>query len=284
MRYLLQGLVVVISSVVVAVAYNMFFMPHQMVSGGVAGLALLAGQVFGWPVGLQVLLYNIPILWFAWRYLGQKFLWLTVLGIGSLTLAVSLLPTRPVITDDPMLNAIFGGIVCGFGVGLAMRGGGSLGGMDVAMVAAHRRWSLPMGDFMLACNALIVALAGLRGDLKPVLYTLVAMFVTGKLIDLVTAGTVKKTVLIVTASPDLMVERIKLNLGRGVTMLDGKGAYTGEGRSILLCVVTRYELSQVKELVEAADPGAFMTVLDTDQVVGRFNPYHPLLKVTKTIA
>ena len=284
MRTLFQALVVVVASVVVAVAYNLFFMPHQMVSGGVAGLALLVGQVLGWPVGLQVMLYNIPILWFAWRSLGQKFLWLTILGIGSMTVVVTLLPVEPVLTDEPMLNAIFGGIVCGAGVGLAMRVGGSLGGLDVAMVAAHKRWSLPMGDFMMGCNALIVALAGLRGDLKPVLYTLVAMFFTGKMIDLVTAGTVKKTVLIVTAAPDLMVERIKLNLGRGVTMLDGKGAYTGEGRSVLLCVVTRYELSQMKEMIEAADSNAFMTVLDTDQVMGRFNPYHPLMKVTKTIA
>jgi uncharacterized membrane-anchored protein YitT (DUF2179 family) len=215
MRKFVQALIVVLGALIVAVGYNWFFMPHHLVSTGVAGVALLIAQVFGIPVGLQVMLYNIPILWWAWRDLGRTFLLLTIAGILSMTATVSLVPIRPIITDDPMLNAIFGGLVVGLGVGIAMRAGGSCGGLDVAAVALNRRFSLPMGDIMLAFNAVVVVLAGLQYDIKAVLYTLVAMFVTGKMVDVLTAGTVKKTVLMVTDQPDAVARRINAEMGRG---------------------------------------------------------------------
>lgn len=284
MRKLIQALMVIMGAFVVAVGYNWFFMPHHLVSTGVAGVALLIAQVFGIPVGLQVLLYNIPILWWAWRDLGRSFLLLTIAGIASMTLTVSLVPIRPVIADDPMLNAIFGGLVVGLGVGLAMRAGGSCGGMDVAVVTLNRRFSLPMGDIMLAFNAVVVLLAGLQYDVKTVLYTLVAMFVTGKMVDVLTTGTVKKTVLIVTSTAEAVARRINAEMGRGATVMDATGAYSQEARSVLLVVVTRMELAQVKEIALAEDPGAFIAILETDQVVGRFRPYNALTRTTRPIA
>jgi uncharacterized membrane-anchored protein YitT (DUF2179 family) len=284
MRNISQAIAVAFGAVLVAIGYNMFFMPHELVSGGVAGVALLVAQVFHVPVSLQVLVYNIPILWWAWRDVGRKFLFLTMAGIGALTLAVSLVPTRAAIPDDLMLNAIFGGLVVGIGVGIAMRAGGSCGGMDVAAVAVNRRFSIPMGDIMLAFNAIIIALAGMRGDLKSVLYTLIAMFVTGKMVDVVTSGTVKKTVMVVTSKAEALAKRINLEMGRGATVLDAMGAYSQASRNVMLCVVTRLELSQVKEIALAEDPGAFLVVLDTDQVVGRFRPYNMLTRSTKPTA
>lgn len=284
MRSISQAIIVVLGSVLVAIGYNWFFIPHHLVSGGVAGLALLIGQVLGWPVGLQVLIYNIPIMWWAWHDLGRRFLMLTIVGIVSLTVIVSLIPVRPVITDDPMLNAIFGGIVVGLGVGLAMRAGGSCGGMDVAAVAFNRRYSLPMGDVMLAFNTIIVGLAGLQGDLKVVLYTLIAMFVTGKMVDVVTAGTVKKTVLVISSQAEAVAKRVNAEMGRGATVLEGTGAYSQEVRQLLLIVVTRLELSQIKDIALAVDAAAFVVVLDTDQVVGRFRQYSLLTRSTRPIA
>ena len=283
MRTFTQGLIVTIGAALVAIGYNWFFMPHHLVSTGVAGLALLFAQVFGWSVGLQVFLYNIPILWWAWRDLGRRFLILTIVGITALTGIVSLIPVRPVITDDPLLNAIFGGLVVGLGVGIAMRAGGSCGGMDVAAVAFNKRLSLPMGDVMLAFNTVVIAAAGLQGDLKVVLYTLVAMFVTGKMVDVVTSGTVKKTVLVISEQSTEVAKRVNAEMGRGATVVDGVGAYSQATRQVLLCVVTRLELSQVKEIVLAVDPKAFMVVLDTDQVVGRFRAYNVLTRSTKPI-
>ena len=284
MRIVGQAILVVVGCVLVALGYNWFFMPHHLVSGGVAGLALFLGQTLGWPVGLQVLLYNVPILWWAWRDLGRKFLLLTIVGIGALTVIVSVIPVKPVITDDPMLNAIFGGIMVGLGVGIAMRAGGSCGGLDVAAVAFNRRLSIPMGDVMLFFNALVVGLAGLEGDIKVVLYTLISMFVTGKMVDVVTSGTVKKTVLIVTTNGDEMARRINEELGRGATALEATGAYSQESRRLLLCVVTRLELSRVKDLAQSVDPVAFVVVLDTDQVLGRFRQYDVLKRSTRPIA
>jgi len=284
MRQMSQAVLVIFGSALVAVGYNLFFIPHDLVSGGVAGVALLLGQLFDWHVGLQVLLYNVPIMWWAWRDLGRKFLILTAVGIAALTFVVSLVPVKAVVPDDPMLNAIFGGIMVGLGVGLAMRAGGSCGGLDVAAVAFNRRFSIPMGDIMLAFNAIVVALAGISGDLKNVLYTLVAMFVTGKMVDAVTSGTVKKTVMVITADAEAVARRINAEMGRGATVLDATGAFSGESRQVLLVVITRLELSQVKDIVSGVDPRAFLVVLDTDQVVGRFRPYDVLKRATRPIA
>ncbi|HEY8348151.1 MAG TPA: YitT family protein [Symbiobacteriaceae bacterium] len=264
---------VILGNFLVAVAYQWFFGPHHLVSGGVGGVALLLWQIFGWSTGLQVLVYNIPILLWGQKYLGRKFLLLTVLGIVSLSGILAVLPVQAVIPDDQMLNAIFGGIVLGAGTGLAIRSGGSTGGLDVLAVALNRRYSIPAGDVMLAVNAVIVSLAGLHNDLKVVLYTLIAMFVSGKMVDAVTAATSKKTILVVTDKAEQIARRVNEEMVRGVTILDATGAYSGAPRKILLCTVTRYELAQCKEIVAAVDPGAFLVVLSTDEVFGRFHGY-----------
>ncbi|HYF94261.1 MAG TPA: YitT family protein [Symbiobacteriaceae bacterium] len=281
MKYAAQAILVVIGSALVAVGFNYFFIPHSLVSGGVTGVALLVGQVFHLPVGLQVLIYNIPILWWAWRDLGRKFLILTLVGIGAMTLIITVVPVRAAIPDDAMLNAIFGGLVVGVGVGVAMRAGGSCGGLDVAAVAFNRRLSIPMGDVMLAFNAVILGLAALQGDLKTVLYTLIAMFVSGKMVDVITSGTVKKTVMIVSAHADEVAKRINADMGRGATMLEATGAYSQETRHMIFCVVTRLELAQVKEIALAVDRSAFVVVLDTDQVFGHFRQYSLLTRSTR---
>lgn len=281
MRNVMQAILVVVGTALVAAGYNLFFMPHNLVSGGVAGVALLVWQMFKLPVGLQVLVYNIPILWWAWRDLGRKFLLLTVVGIGAMTLILTVMPVYAAVPDDPMLSAIFGGLLVGIGVGIAMRAGGSCGGLDVAAVAFNRRFSIPMGDIMLGFNAIVVVLAGMTGDLKSVLYTLISMFVTGKMVDVVTSGTVKKTIMIVSTQAEEISRRINAEMGRGATMLEAVGAYSQETRHMIFCVVTRLELSQVKEIALGIDPGAFVVVLDTDQVIGRFRSYNVLTRTTR---
>jgi uncharacterized membrane-anchored protein YitT (DUF2179 family) len=265
----------------VGISFNWFFMPYHLVSGGLGGIALLLSQTLGWSTGLQLLIYNIPVLMVAQKYLGRQFLLFTILGIASLSVALAVLPVRTVIVGDPLLNAVFGGLISGAGVGLAMRAGGSTGGVDPILVALHRRFSLPMGDMMVVINAVIVAMAGLRGDMKAVLYTLIAMFVGGKAMDIITAGSVKKTVMIVTSQGAAVSQRIHAEMVRGVTVVDGRGAYSGVSRSVLLCVVTRYELSHIKQIVMAADADAFTAVLETESVTGRFRTYNPLVEGLK---
>lgn len=284
MRNVVQAILVVVGAALVAAGYNLFFIPHHLVSGGVAGVALLVHLITGLPVSIQVLLYNIPILWWAWRDVGRKFLMLTIIGIGSMTLFLSLIPIQAVVVDDPLLNSIFGGLVVGMGVGIAMRAGGSSGGLDVAAVAFNRRFSIPMGDVMLGFNAIIIFLAGMQGDLKAVLYTLVAIFVNGKMVDVVTSGTVKKTVMIVSHEAEAIARRINEEMGRGATMLDATGAYSQQMRHVIFCVLTRLELGQVKEIALSVDRAAFVVVLETDQVIGRFRNYNVLTRTTKPIS
>lgn len=282
MRNIIHVLTLLFGTFLIGIAYNCFFMPAHLVSGGVGGIALLLWQIFGWPVGLQMMILNIPILWFGGKYLGKRFLMLTILGILSLSLFNSILPIHPVVGDDPMLTAIFGGILAGAGIALTLRAGGSTGGLDIAMVALNQRFSLPMGDVILVCNGIIVAMAGVQGDLKIVLYTLIGMFVSGKMVDLMTSGSVKKTLLIVTSNATEVAQRINTDMRRGVTVMDAKGAYSGADRNLLLCAVTRYEVTQIKDIVREVDPCAFVVVLETDQVVGRFHGYNPLSRMAKT--
>ncbi|MGE5676154.1 MAG: YitT family protein [Mycobacterium leprae] len=283
MRSFGQAVSVIVGALLVAASYQWFYVPYHLVTGGVAGIALLTHQLLHWPIGLQVLVYNIPILWWGWRDHGRRFILLTVLGILSLTTFTTFLPQRMVIANDPMLNAIFGGLVNGIGAGLAFRASGSLGGLDVAVVSLNRRYSLPIGDLTMGFNALIVAALAITQDVKLALYTLVSMFVIGRLIDVITTGAVKKTALIVTSNPELVAERINHEMGRGVTRLEGVGAYSGESRSVLICVITRYELARVKEITAAADPQGFIAVLQTDQVSGRFAAYNFLKGATNLV-
>ncbi len=261
-----------------ALALRLFLVPANLASGGISGLAQIINYYTGWPIGVMILLGNLPLFLLGWRFLGgPRFAIRTGLAILLLSFftdaLVFFLPPDG-ITQDLVLNALFGGLISGIGFGLVYRGRGTSGGSDIlARILNHYR-GVPISQSYLITDALIMFLAGLAFSWENALYALVMLYVSGLVAEGVTEGSnVVRTVLIITAKPEAVSQQILQDMERGVTLMPARGAYTGEERTVLYCVVSRSEVVQIKALVRDADPGAFMVIGQAHEALGEgFRP------------
>jgi uncharacterized membrane-anchored protein YitT (DUF2179 family) len=261
-----------------ALALRLFLVPANLASGGISGLAQIINYYTGWPIGLMVLLGNLPLFLLGWRFLGgPRFALRTALAIVLFSFftdfLVLFLPADG-LTPDFVLNALFGGLISGVGFGLVYRGRGTSGGSDIlARILNHWR-GIPLSQSYLLTDALIMLLAGLAFSWENALYALVMLYVSGLVAEGVTEGSnVVRTALIITDHPEEVADQILNVMERGVTMLPARGAYTGEARTVLYCVVNRSEVVQIKSLVREVDPRAFMVIGQAHEVLGEgFRP------------
>jgi uncharacterized membrane-anchored protein YitT (DUF2179 family) len=261
-----------------ALALRLFLIPANLASGGVSGLAQIINYYTGWPIGVMTFLGNLPLFLLGWRFLGgPRFALRTALAILLFSFLIDFLalflPAEG-LTPDLVLNALFGGLISGVGFGLVYRGRGTSGGSDIlARILNHWR-GIPISQSYLMTDALIIFLAGLAFSWENALYALVMLYVSGLAAEGVTEGSnVVRTVLIITAHPDEVAGKILHEMERGVTVLPARGAYTGEERTVLYCVVSRAEVVQIKTLVREADPRAFMVVGQAHEALGEgFRP------------
>lgn len=273
--YGLQAAVVLLGEIINVVAYRALIVPNRLLSGGVVGTALLINQILHWPIGLQTIIYNIPIFLLGYRYLGRRFVILSAIGVGSFSLVLDNVNIAP-ITHDLLLVAVFGGVVTGIADGIIIRAGGSTGGFDILGLIVSRRFGISTGQVFLAFNGLIVALAAYFNNLELAMYTLIMLFVSTRTINAILTTTPRPVALIVSAHHQEIADRLLNDLGRGVTYLKGSGGYTAAEYSVLLCVITRYELVELRRIVQHVDPAAFTIILDASDVIGRFDRVSPL--------
>lgn len=262
-----------------ALAYTHLIIPNRMLSGGVGGLSLIINRITGMPTGTLVFLINIPILILGYRKIGGKFIILTIMAVLSFSMLLDWFPTQPVV-DDMLLASVFGGALNGIGLGLVLKAGGSTGGTDVIGIVLNRMYSFSLGEIMLAFNGLIVLASALLFDLNSALYTLITMFVTSRTVDAIQDSKDRKTALIVSDHAEEIAVKIHEDLHRGVTFLQGEGSYQRGSRKVIMCVLTRFEIAHLKEVVLSLDPKAFMTITDTNEVIGRFKPFSPFRRTT----
>jgi uncharacterized membrane-anchored protein YitT (DUF2179 family) len=262
-----------------ALSLRLFWVPARLVSGGVSGLALIINFYTGLPIGVMILLGNIPLFLLGWRYLGgRRFALRTAFAVLFFALLVDLLALflpADGLTSDLVLNALYGGVVSGIGYGLVYRGRGTSGGTDIlARILNHWR-GIPVSQSYLLTDAVVILLAGLIFSWENALYALVLLYVSGIAAEAITQGSnVVRTALIVTSRPEEVAAQVLHNLQRGVTVLSGKGAYTGVERSVLYCVVSRAEVAPLKAFVREADPQAFMVIGQAYEALGA--GFHPL--------
>jgi uncharacterized membrane-anchored protein YitT (DUF2179 family) len=271
---------IVIGATIQGVALRLFLIPADLASGGVSGIAQLVNHYTHWQIGLMVFLGNIPLFALGWRFLGgRRFAQRSALAVAVFSLVTDLIPRLGLlptngITDDILLNALYGAIVSGAGYGLVYRARGTSGGSDViARILTHSR-GIPMSQSYLAVDAIVVLSAGFVFGWKQALYALIALYVSGIISEgiLEGRGTVR-TVLIVTTAAATISERVLEDLERGVTFLQGRGAYTGDERTVVYCVITRSEVAQLKAIVREADPQAFVVIGDAYEALGEgFKP------------
>lgn len=279
---------IVIASALQALALRLFFIPAQLASGGVSGVAQLINHYTDWPIGLMILIGNIPLFALGWRFLGgYKFALRTAAAILTYSLLTDLLlrtplfapngPGTALINDlqgDIFLNSLYGAIIGGIGYGLVYRARGSSGGSDILARILNDWRGVSMTQSYLMVDTAVILGAGFVFGWKEALYAMIALYVSGLVAEttLEGGGTVR-TAMIVTSKPEEVSQRIIDQLIRGVTVLEGTGAYTKTDRPVLYCVITRAEVARLKAIVNEVDPRAFMVIGYAHEALGEgFRP------------
>lgn len=251
---------------------NLFLVPHQLLSGGVSGIAIIFYYLFKLPIGVQMLVMNIPLLLGAYKLLGKAYTADVIFGTFLFSVcidAMRFLSAYPAV-DDPMLASVYGGVFMGIGYGIIFRADGSSGGLDIVAAIVKKYYSLNMGSVIFSFNCLIMVVAALLFGVKPAMFTLISMFISSALTDKVVAGfNNKKTIILISDKTAAIAEEIIKEVGRGVTFLKGEGAFTHKSKDVIFVVVNLTQIGKIKLITDAIDPMAFMIVLDANEVMGR---------------
>ena len=260
---------VIIGAAVVALGFNLFLFPNQIASGGVSGISTILHGLFGWNAGLVQYAFNIPLFIAGVLILGKSFGFKSLLGTLALPFFVILTEDWEAATMDPLLGAIFGGIVVGAGIGLVFKGKASTGGTDLLAQIITKYTGLTLGTSVLLIDGVIAVSAAVVFDLEKGLYAIIGLFVTTKTIDIIQMGfSQSKMVYIITTKQDEVRDAIYRDVNRGVTKLPAVGGYTGEERPVIMVVVYQTEFTKLKQVVKTVDPSAFVIVSDAYEVLG----------------
>ncbi len=266
----MQLLAIAVGSIIIAAAFNLFLIPHEVLSSGLSGISMIFGILTPIDTGLANFLLNFPLLVLGYKKLGRKFITNTMVSVVIISLGLSVIPVYE-FAHNTILSSIFGGALAGLGIGLILRESASSGGLDIIAMLVSRKKDFPIGTLLSAMNGVIIAFSGFLFNWDTALNTLVSIFVTGKVIDGVYTHHVKLTLMIITTKGDEMREQLVENVYRGLTVLDAMGGYSSQQRNILMTVITRYELAEVKSLIKQVDPQAFVNITKTVEVVGLFH-------------
>lgn len=268
-------------SALYALSVDVFTAPNHLVPGGVTGLSTLINYLLpSFPIGVGIVLINLPLLWAAWRHIGRGFTLrtaaVTVLSSLMIDIAATFLPPY---TGDPLMAALFGGVLGGAGLGLVFLRGATTGGSEVAARLLEKRYPhISIGRLILLVDGVVIALSAvIYRDVSAAMYAVVLAFVTTTVMDEMVGGARRgRTVLIVSRRDSELADAVTHTMQRGVTLLDAAGAYTREERQVLLCAVRPSEVYPLRLLVDEVDPEAFMIVLTSDEVLGKgFQDIHP---------
>ncbi|MBC8164118.1 MAG: YitT family protein [Roseiflexaceae bacterium] len=268
-----------IGAVLVAASVNIFFVPNNVVTGGLLGAAMLLYSFFQTPIGLVTLLANIPLFIIGWRRLGGLVFGVrTLYATVVLSLAIDLLrPWMPPVSEQPLLYILYGALLDGVGMGLVFRARGTTGGIDILARLLEQRYGIRPGRSLLFMNVIVFGAAFFVYGAEPALYAILAAFIASFVLDYtLAAGGGARQGIIITEQPEVVTQALIHDLGRGVTVLEGKGGFTGTSRAVLLCVVARNELAFLKDIVSHADPQAFVIVGEASEVLGEgFRSFAP---------
>jgi uncharacterized membrane-anchored protein YitT (DUF2179 family) len=253
----------------VSVGLEIFLVPNKIIDGGVVGISIIFSHLFSLPLGIFLTLLNLPFLFVGYKQVGKTFTLCTLYGVLVMSMGTAMLhPVEP-ITIDPLLAAVFGGIILGIGVGLVIRSGGSLDGTEIVAILLTKNSPFSVGQIVMFFNIFILGSAGFVFGWDHAMYSLIAYYIAFKLIDITIEGLDQsKSVWIISESNEEIGDAILSRLGRGVTYLDGVGGYSGREKNVIFCVITRLEEAKLKAIVEEIDPQAFLAVGNIHDVKG----------------
>ena len=259
-------------SAIFALGFDLFLMPNDLNPGGISGLSMIVVELLGFgSVGTLSILINLPLFLLGGIKIGKRFFFGSLLGMTASSLLIDALAFLGLTGTDPLIGALYGGVVCGFGLGLVFVCGTSTGGSDILVRLLKLRYrNVPIGQISMTFDAVVVVLTGLVfQDVTKALYTGVTVFVCGKVVDAVVYGfDYSKVALIVSKEYEEIARQIGLKLDRGATFLHGEGSFSGRQTKVVLAAIKRQQLAELKELVTAIDPDAFIIVQEAHQVLG----------------
>ena len=264
---------ILIGSALYAAGFQFFLYPNAIATGGVTGIAMILNAFTHWPIGMMVIAMNVPLFLIAWRHFGLDFMIGSAAGMGLSSVLVDVFASFGfALTNDPMLAAVIGGVIKGTGLGIIYYVGATTGGIDIVVKLLRKRLaSVNFGTIMLLLDVFIIAAYALvLGRYESAMYSMVAMYVTTKMVDLALYGIDNACLcyIISEKTGEITEEIVSGALHRGVTLLNGKGAYSGAHRDVIMCVIKRQQIGQLKRLVRGHDEKAFFIVTNAKNVFG----------------
>ncbi len=269
-KVILDYLGITFGSALTALALTVFLIPNRIAAGGVSGLATVVYYLTNFPVGIMMLILNIPIFFLGVRVLGASFGARTIYGMIVLSLFTDLLqPLVAPLTNDLLLATIYGGALAGLGLGIVFNSRGTTGGTDMVARLINHYTSFSIGQGLLLADGFVVLLAGVFFNAEVALYAAITILISSKTIDLVQEGfDFAKAVLIISSESERVKAEVINVLDRGLTVLKGYGGYTGDDKNVLLCIISRSEVVKLKRLVYQVDPAAFMIITNVHEALG----------------
>ena len=262
-------LIITLGAALMSVGLEIFLVPNNVIDGGITGISIMLSYVTGWKLGMFLFILNIPFFFIGYKQIGKTFALSTLYGIIILSIGTTLLHPVPAFTQDILLATVFGGIVLGIGVGLVIRYGGSLDGTEILAILFNNKLPFSVGEIIMFFNLFILGCAGFVFSWDRAMYSLIAYFVAYKTIDITITGLDEsKSVWIISDNSKQIGDAIMNRLGRGVTYINGEGAYSGDDKKVIFCVINRLEEAKLKEIVTENDDSAFLAVADIAQVRG----------------
>lgn len=247
--------------------------PNNIVSGGLTGIAQIINLLTGLPVGVMVMVMNIPLFAVAWKKFGGRFIVYSLIGMVGTSVFIDLFDTLHLtLTNDTLLAAVYGGLMNGIAGGLVYRVGATTGGTDIAARLVRRKYAhINFGTIGLALNVVVVvAFAVIFHRFESAMYTMITMFVSSRVVNLILYGLANSGVCyIVTSTPHEMSRAIGESLSRGCTILKGEGAYSGKERDVVLCAMRRSQIPSLRRIVASVDESAFVIVTESHEVFGK---------------
>ena len=258
-------------SIVFVIGMNSVLIPNRLFGGGITGIAMILHYLFpSLDVGLAYFLLNLPLMFLGWFYISRRFMLYTTFGMGFLSLAAAIIKSPAARMEDPILAALFAGVVCGVGAGIILRSLGSGGGLDVLAILGNQKLGFRPGSVSFIFNAAVL-LAGVHlFGLEIALYCLIYVFTSTRVLDAIIRGfNQRMSTLIISEKHEQIAEEIFKRVNRGATFIKGQGAYSRKERDLIFTITTLTELPRLKDVIFNIDPGAFVVINDTLEVLGK---------------
>jgi uncharacterized membrane-anchored protein YitT (DUF2179 family) len=258
-------------SIIFVIGMNGVLVPSKLLSGGTVGLAMILHYLFhSLDIGLGYFLLNIPLVLLGWFNISRRFMLYTLFGMGFFSLAAAIIKPPAVALSDPLLSALFAGVICGAGAGLILRSLGSAGGLDIVAIYLNQKFGLQPGSIIFFVNATVLLIGARLFGLEIALYSIVYVYTSSRIIDSVLVGfNRRKSMFIISDRSHEIVKEVYSRVNRGVTFLKAQGGFTGSEKDVIFTVTTLSEVPKMKNLIFETDPEAFVVINDTLEVLGK---------------